>query len=123
MENILTSTDKLLAFKNNIQIWKKKLLLSGNIEMFPLLLQIQDESVYNEGIPLIICHLESLTGSLDQYLPYLLTEMYGGVRNPSVGFSQNSRNSLSMQEEGQPTELQCDLMLKMKFNEVPLDMF
>jgi hypothetical protein len=25
-ENILTSTDKLLAFKNKIQVWKKKTL-------------------------------------------------------------------------------------------------
>jgi hypothetical protein len=28
-----------------------------------------------------------------------------------------------MQEEGQLTELQCDRTLKMKLNEVPLDMF
>jgi hypothetical protein len=37
-ENILTSTDKLLAFKNKIQV-KRKLLSSGNIEKFPLILQ------------------------------------------------------------------------------------
>jgi hypothetical protein len=54
-ENILTSVDKLLAFKNKIQIWKKH-LSSGNIEMFPLLLQIQDQSDYKEVIPLIISH-------------------------------------------------------------------
>jgi hypothetical protein len=46
--------------------------------------------------------------------------MYDWVRNPFVGFSQNS---LSMQEEGQLTDLQSDRTLKMKFNEVPLDMF
>jgi hypothetical protein len=40
-ENILTSTDKLLVFKSKSQMWKKH-LSSGNIEMFPLLLQIQD---------------------------------------------------------------------------------
>jgi hypothetical protein len=38
-ENILTFTDKLLAFKNKFQVWKKH-LSSGNIEMFPLLLQV-----------------------------------------------------------------------------------
>jgi hypothetical protein len=40
--------------------------------------------------------------------------------NPFVGFSQNS---LSMQEKEQLTELQCDRILKMKFNEVPLNTF
>ncbi len=37
-ENILTSTDKLLAFKNKLAVWKKQ-LSRGSVEMFPLLLQ------------------------------------------------------------------------------------
>ncbi len=36
-ESILTSTDKLLAFKNKLAVWKKH-LSRGNAEMFPLLL-------------------------------------------------------------------------------------
>jgi hypothetical protein len=39
--SILISTDKLLAFRNKIQKWKKH-LSSGNIEMCLLLPQIQD---------------------------------------------------------------------------------
>jgi hypothetical protein len=50
----------------------------------------------------------------------LSTEIYDWVRNPFVGFSQNS---LSVQEEEQLTELHCDRTLKMKFNVVPLDVF
>jgi hypothetical protein len=42
-ENILTSTEKLLAFKNKLQVWKKH-LSSGNTEMFPLLLQVQSQT-------------------------------------------------------------------------------
>jgi F0F1-type ATP synthase delta subunit len=42
-ENILTSTDKILVFKNKIQICKKH-LRSGNTEMFPLLHKIRDQS-------------------------------------------------------------------------------
>lgn len=38
---------------------------SGNIEMFPLLCQIQSQADYKEVIPLFIIHLESLPGSLD----------------------------------------------------------
>jgi hypothetical protein len=41
-ENVLTSTDKLLAFENKIQVWKLR-LSSGNTEMFPFLLQIEDQ--------------------------------------------------------------------------------
>jgi hypothetical protein len=88
--------------------------------MFPLLLQIQDQSDYKEAVPLNISHLESLTDSLDQYFPSSALEMYDWVRNPFVGFSQNSR---SMQEEEQLTELQCDSTLKIKLIEVPLDVF
>jgi hypothetical protein len=49
-ENILTSTDKLPAFKNKLQVWKKH-LSSGNTEMFPLLLQVQRQTDYKEVIP------------------------------------------------------------------------
>jgi hypothetical protein len=77
-------------------------------------------SDYEEVIPLIISHLESLTDSLDLYFPSLSSEIYDWVRNPFVGFSQNS---LSVQEEEQLTELQCDLTLKMKFSGVPINVF
>jgi hypothetical protein len=40
-ENILTSTDQILAFKNKIQTWKKH-LSSRNIKIFSRLRQIQD---------------------------------------------------------------------------------
>jgi hypothetical protein len=83
-KNISTSTDNLLVFKNNIQVWRKQ-LLSGNIDMFPFLLQIQDQSDYKEVIPLIISHLESLADSLDQYFPSLSSEMYDWVRNLLLG--------------------------------------
>jgi hypothetical protein len=49
--------------------------------------------------------------------------MYDWVRNPFVEFSPNSQNLLSLQEEEQLTELQCDRTLKIKFNEVPPDVF
>jgi hypothetical protein len=88
--------------------------------MFPLLLQFPGQPDYKEAVTLVIGHLESLTDSLDQYFRFLLSEMYDWVRNPSVGFSQNS---LSMQEKQQLTELQSDRTLKMKFNYVPLDAF
>jgi hypothetical protein len=86
--------------------------------MFPLLLQIQDQSDCKEFFPLIVSHLESVTDSLDQYFPSLSSEMYDWVRNPFVGFS---KDSLCMQKEEQLTELQRDRTLKMKFSEFALD--
>jgi hypothetical protein len=77
--NILTSTDRLLAFKNKIRVWRK--------------------------------HLPS--GNIDQYFPSLSSEMCDWVRNPFVGFSQNS---VSVEEAQQLNKLQCDRSLKMKFN-------
>jgi hypothetical protein len=71
-------------------------------------------SYYKAVTPSIISHLQSLTHSLDQYFPSLSSEMSDWVRNPFVRFSQKKE---------QLTELQCDFTLKMKFNEVPLDVF
>ncbi len=62
-ENILTSTDKLLAFKNKLAVWKKH-LSRWNVEMFPLLLQIQTK--YEKVIPLITSNLGSLSEKLDK---------------------------------------------------------
>lgn len=121
-ENILTSTDKLLAFKNKLTVWKKH-LSRGNVEMFPLLLQVQTQTDYQKVIPLITSHLRSLAEKLDKYFPSLSSDMYDWVRNPFIELSSNSQNLLSLQEEEEISELQCDRTLKMKFNEVSLDVF
>jgi hypothetical protein len=57
----------------------KKHLSSGGIEMFLLVLQIQDQPDCNEANSLIISHLESPTYSLNQNLPSLSSEMYEWV--------------------------------------------
>jgi hypothetical protein len=49
--------------------------------------------------------------------------MYDWVRNLFVGFSKNSQSTISMEDGEQLTDLQCDCTLKMKFSEVPLDVF
>jgi hypothetical protein len=52
--------------KENILASAGKRLSNGNIELFTLLLHIQDQSDYKKVIRLIIIHLQSLTGSLHQ---------------------------------------------------------
>ena len=121
-DNILTSTDKLLAFKNKLSVWKKH-LSRGNVEMFPLLLQVQTQTKYEYVIPLITSHLGSLSEKLHKYFPSLSSDMYDWVRNSFTEFSPSTENLLSLQEEEELSELQCDRTLKMKFNEVLLDKF
>ena len=89
-ENILTSTDKLLAFKNKLSVWKKH-LSRGNVEMFPLLLQVQTQTKYEYVIPLTTSYLGSLSGKLHKYFPSLSSDMYDWVRNPFSEFSPSTK--------------------------------
>ncbi len=118
--NILTSTDKHLAFKNKLTVWKTH-LSRRNVEMFPLLFQTQTE--YENVIPLITSHLGTLSEKLHKYFPSLSSNMYDWVRNPFTEFSPSAENLLSLQEEEELSELQCDRTLKMKFNEASVDKF
>lgn len=121
-ENILTSTDKLLAFKNKLNVWEKH-ISKGNMEMFPRLHQIQTDVDYEELLVLISSHLKSLTENLDKYFPSLSIEAYDWVRNPFSELPQASNNTMSLQEEEELTGLHCDRTLMIKFNEVTPDAF
>ncbi len=91
-EDILTSTDKLIAFKNNLALWKKQ-LSRGNVEMFPLLLQTQ--TGYENVIPLIRSHLGSLSEKRDKYFSFS-SNTYNWVRHPFTEFSPSTENLLSL---------------------------
>ena len=54
-ENILSSTDKIIAFQKKVNIWKKR-ITAGNLEMFPSTLK----SNCPEIPPLILNHLDTL---------------------------------------------------------------
>ncbi len=45
------------------------------------------------------------------------------VKNPFTEFSPSTENILSLQEEGELSEPQCERTLKLKFNEVSFDKF
>ncbi|XP_064101041.1 protein FAM200A-like [Macrobrachium nipponense] len=91
--------------------------------MFPLLLQLDTETDYQEIIPLITSHLESLAEKLDKYFPSLSSDLCDWVRNPFTELSSNSQTLLNLQEEDEITELKCDRTLRIMFDEVPLDVF
>ncbi len=121
-ENILTSTDKIIAFQNKLKVWKKY-ISRGNVEMFPLLYELRGATADMEVVAVIGVHLEILSNRLDNYFPSLSVELYDWIRNPFTELSSNSLNMFRLQEEEELTELQSDRSLKLKFNEVSLDMF
>ncbi|XP_064101050.1 protein FAM200B-like [Macrobrachium nipponense] len=85
--------------------------------------KVDIETDYQEIIPLITSHLESLAEKLDQYFPSLSSDLYDWVRNPFTEMSSNLQTLLNLQEEEEITELKCDRTLRIMFDEVPLDVF
>ena len=63
-ENILTSSNKLLAFKKKVAIWKNK-AKDGNFEMFPLV----QESCIRKMSPIVFQHLTTLEEKFNFYFP------------------------------------------------------
>jgi hypothetical protein len=76
-ENILTSTDKILALQRKIGIWKHR-AEKGNFEMFPPIPKTHTK----ETVALMAKHLATLDQNIQHYFPSLTTEKYDWVRNP-----------------------------------------
>ncbi len=66
--------------------------------MFPLLLQVQTQTKYENVIPLITSHLGTLSKKLHKYFPSMSSDMYDWVKNPFIEFSSSTENLLSLQE-------------------------
>lgn len=117
-ENILTSTDKLLAFQKKISFWKNRIVETNTIDMFPLL---QNEDA-NEIISVITEHLSLLQEKIVSYFPSLNIEKYDWIRNPFCE-GDTSSNEFSLQEAEDFISLSSDRTLKIKFKEVGLENF
>ena len=115
-ENILTSSDKLLAFKKKVAIWKNR-AKDGNFEMFPLV----RESCIKKMSPIVFQHLTTLEEQFNFYFPSLKTDEYDWVRNPFMESSSNT--GLLLCEEEELACISSDRGLKIKHGEVPIDTF
>ena len=115
-ENILTSVDKINAFKRKLIIWKKH-ASRGNCEMFYILVQRKN---FDSIFPLITNHLESLAKGLDKYFPSISLETYDWIRNP---FVESMNVDFSLTEEEELAGISSDLTLRMKHSELNLDSF
>ena len=73
-ENIFILSDKLLAFKKKVAIWKNR-AKDGNFEMFPLV----RESCIRKMSPIVFQHLTTLEKKFNFYFPSLKTDEYDWV--------------------------------------------
>jgi hypothetical protein len=73
-ENVLTSSDKILALKRNLNVWKTR-VARGNLEMFPLLLRLENEEGYQQVLSLIENHPEELRSKIKHYFLSLSTQV------------------------------------------------
>ena len=116
-ENILSSTDKIIAFQKKSAIWKKR-IAAGNLEMFPSTLK----SDCPEIAPLILNHLDTLLKNLDKYFPSITIDQYDWVRNPFVEF-EPFEGQFTLTEEEELASISSDRTLKLKHSELSLDAF
>jgi hypothetical protein len=56
-ENVLTSSDNILGFKRKMNLWKNH-VVTGNLEMLPLLLGLENEEGYQQVSSLTENHLD-----------------------------------------------------------------
>ena len=116
-ENILSSTDKVIAFQKKLAIWKKR-IAAGNLEMFPSTLK----SNCPEIAPSILNHLDTLLKNLDKYFPSISIDQYDWVRSPFVEF-EPSEGQFNLTEGEELASISSDRTLKLKHSELGLDAF
>ena len=73
-ENILTSSDKILAFKRRVNLWKNH-VANGNLEIFLLLQEFKREEGCQRTSSLIESHLGELYVRIENYFPSLSTQV------------------------------------------------
>ena len=116
-ENILTATDKILALKKKIGIWKIS-TSKESLEMFP---SIQKNHAKRLQL-LLIDRLTILEKNINYYFPSLEIEQYDWVRYPFLQDVDYSR-ILTLSEQVELATLSVDRTLRIKHSELPLDEF
>ena len=76
-EQILTATEKLVAFKKKVAIWKNRLKVD-DLEMFPSV----RKTCLTEMILIISAHLTCLENRIQEYFPSISIEEFDWICNP-----------------------------------------
>ena len=120
-ENLWTCSDKLNGFKQKLELWQTE-LRRGSLEMYQ---RTNQTMIENKQIILDLAqqHLTLLQQKFEHYFYTIHTEQYDWIRNPFATNAENSTEALSLQIREEFLELRNNGMLKLKFTEVPLDVF
>ncbi|KOC60752.1 SCAN domain-containing protein 3 [Habropoda laboriosa] len=120
-ENYLTCSDKLMGFKNKLELWQKE-LQKGSLEMFQ---RTYKSMIKNKQLILDLTqpHLSLLQEKFNHYFFTINTEQYNWIRNPFLTDAENSTEALSLQIREEFIELRNDGTLKLNFSEMPLANF
>ena len=113
-ENVITSTDKLTAFKEKIKYWIAN-LNAGKTGMFPLFTAEENQN----SIEIVKKHLQSLESNLKSYFPHLDVNKYNWIQNPFLAMPDTDNFKL----QGEAIELKNDRNLRLKFEELCLNSF
>ena len=117
-ENILTATDKLVAFKKKVAIWKNRLKVD-NLDMFPSV----RKTCLTEMILIISAHLTCLENIIQEYFPSISIEEFDWIHNPFLDLSVTNLSNFRLCEEEELGSLSSDRGLKLKYAQLPLDPF
>lgn len=117
-ENYLTCSDKLMGFKNKLELWQKK-LQNGSQEMFQ---RTYKSMIKNKQLILDLTrqHLSLLQEKFNHYLFTINTEQYNWIENPFVADPGNSTEAFSLQIREEFIELRNDRTQKLNYSEIPL---
>jgi hypothetical protein len=117
-ENILTSSDKIMAFIEKLNLWKTK-INQGNLIMFPrtALLVANDNN-----LSLIVEFITLLEVKMNKYFPSINIKNYDWVRD-TFNVSISDLVDLKLVEEENICSIKDDRTLQLKFKKITLNKF
>ncbi|KAL4100732.1 hypothetical protein QTP88_020766 [Uroleucon formosanum] len=117
-ENILTSSDKIMAFIEKLNLWKTK-INQDNLIMFPrTALLVADDNI----LSLIVESITLLEVKKNKYFPSINIKNYDWVRDP-FNVSISDLVDLKLVEEENLCSIKNDRTLQLKFKEFTLNKF
>ena len=113
-ENILVATDKLVAFKKKVAIWKKR-MREDDLDIFPLVQKLV--------FPIIGEHLTRLENKIKQYFPSISIEEFDWICNPFLDLSVINHYNFKLCREEELARISSNRTLKLNYVQLPMDAF
>jgi len=117
--NVLTSTDKLGAFRLKVLLWRDEVEINNSIQMFPEAFKVDPGAIVLRDI--VAEHLECLERQLHHYFPSLDISKKDWIRHP---FGQDlDLSELTLEEKEELIEVKTDRTLQLRMPTLSLSDF